>query len=608
MTVNTAADVFFPNQVLSLREAIGLANGQITLFDLSAPERAQVSGEPKFDQLDTIIFNIGGGGPATIVCQFDLPTILDRVIIDGTGAAGTPNIALDGHAGPIGAGLVITGGGSTVRGLVIHSFLTGDGIVLSGGGGNVIEGNYIGTDFTGKVDQGNKFDGIVILNSPGNTIGGTTPAVRNVISGNDDDGITVVGSASTGNKILGNFIGTDVDGKKPLGNTKDGIDMFERARQHHRRRERRARNVISGNGNDGVSMGGSLAVGNKVLGNYIGTDVTGMIDLGNTGNGVLISEPTNPDNGTGGANNNTIGGEEVGAGNLISGNNESGVQMAFGAFRNLVQGNYIGVKANGVEPLGNTLDGVAIFESPSNTVGGLTSVPGLVPGNVISGNGGHGVFIGIGKDEITTAMPNFNEVLGNYIGLDDTGTAAIGNTKAGVLIKGGSFNTIGAALPDARNVISGNDGGVEIVGKTSTFNFVLGNYIGLNVFGTAAVSTKGDGVKIDGASDNTIGGLSAGERNVISGNQNGILITGSDAKRNHIRGNYIGTNPLGAAGLGNREDGVVVQGARDNFIGGTAAVPATSFPRTSRTASSSPAMAPATIPFTGTASARTTPA
>ena len=174
---------------------------------------------------DTISFNISGAGPHTIQPNFALPTITDPVVIDGTTEpdfAGTPIIELDGtNAGHV-DGLVITAGNSTVRGLVINRFGinpdVGIGILLlQTNGGNVIEGNFIGTDVTGTVALGNKFFGVVIENAPNNTIGGTTVEARNIISGNGT-GISLGGPGATGNLVQGNFIGTDVTGTIAVGN------------------------------------------------------------------------------------------------------------------------------------------------------------------------------------------------------------------------------------------------------------------------------------------------------------------------------------------------------------------------------------------------------
>ena len=119
-----------------------------------------------------------------------------------------------------------------------------------------------------------------------------------------------------------------------------------------------------------------------------------------------------------------------------------------------------------------------------------------------------------------------NQVLGNYIGTDVTGTVDLGNVFHGVVVKG-PYNTIGGTTPEARNVIAGNDGnGVWLREPASYGNQVLGNYIGVDSSGSVALGNTGyAGVRLaDGASDNTIGGTTPGARNIISGNTTGVLI------------------------------------------------------------------------------------
>jgi len=142
--------------LISLREAIIAANNT-----------------PNTDGIDEIHFDVGGGGTQTIQPLTALPEITDPVIIDATtqpGYSGAPIIELDGSLTTGADGLLITGGDTTVRGLVINRF-GGDGIHLGGGGGNVIEGNHIGTNVSGNATLPNGGDGIEIT-SANNTIGG----------------------------------------------------------------------------------------------------------------------------------------------------------------------------------------------------------------------------------------------------------------------------------------------------------------------------------------------------------------------------------------------------------------------------------------------------
>jgi hypothetical protein len=171
---------------------------------------------------DTISFDIDGGGVHTIAPAAPLPSVTDALTIDGTtqpGYAGTPVIELNGLSAGNTPGLVITGGGSTVRGLAISGF-SFDAIRLAGGSGNVIQGNFIGTDATGASARPNN-EGIFVAGSSNNRIGGTSVAERNVISGNLATGINISSSLATGNES-GHFI----DGRhrdRCLGNGQFGV-------------------------------------------------------------------------------------------------------------------------------------------------------------------------------------------------------------------------------------------------------------------------------------------------------------------------------------------------------------------------------------------------
>lgn len=159
-------------------------------------------------------------------------------------------------------------------------------------------------------------------------------------------------------------------------------------------------------------------------------------------------------------------------------------------------------------------------------------------------------------------------IVGNFIGLDSTGTAAAGNTGHGIAVNGGSSRVIiGGETADLRNVISGNTlDGVNIVGAQSSAT-VIGNFIGTNAAGTAAVGNRSDGIEIQSAG-NQIGGSNAG--NVIAGNIGaGVNINGNAALDNQIQGNLIGTNSQGEAGLGNLGSGIIVNNGADRTIIGT---------------------------------------
>ena len=230
------------------------------------------------------------------------------------GFAGTPLIELDGGAvATLNDGFQIAASGSTVRGFVINRFL-GDGIHLDGNN-SIIAGNWIGLDASGTTELGNASPGVHVLGA-NNVIGGTGPNERNVISGNAAEGIRIDGAGATGNLVQGNFIGTDRTGTIALGNAGDGISIQGGASgQHHRRRRRGARNVIAGNLGDGSVFDGIGSTDNVIRGNYIGLDAAGTTAIGNGGSGIWLS----------GASGKTIGGTAPGARNVIAGNLVDGI-------------------------------------------------------------------------------------------------------------------------------------------------------------------------------------------------------------------------------------------------------------------------------------------
>ena len=162
-----------------------------------------------------------------------------------------------------------------------------------------------------------------------------------------------------------------------------------------------------------------------------------------------------------------------------------------------------------------------------------------------------------------------NTIAGNYIGrLTNTGAdagAAEKNTGNGISLLGDN-NTIGGATATDRNVISGNQHGILILGATG--NTIMGNYLGTDATGSLDLGNTGSGVRVDsGSSNNIVGGTTAGERNVISGNDtSGVLL---NASGNVIQGNYIGVGADGTSAIGNLQHGVHVSGGFDNnLIGG----------------------------------------
>ena len=293
-------------------------------------------------------------------------------------------------------------------------------------------------------------------------------------------------------------------------------------------------------------------LGNTVAGNFVGTDVTGTNGLGNNLAGIQIF----------GANANLIGGTSASARNLISGNALSGVEIMAGASGNVVQGNFIGTDMTGHRALGNKVDGVHI-ESGENTIGGAVSGAG----NLISGNITNGI-------KLSGSSASGNLIQGNFIGTDLNGLIAVPNRFGGVGISDAPSNTIGGAVAGAGNLISANgnpnnQGGIYLIGVGSAGNLIQGNKIGTDVTGTLALGNTHEGIYLEGAPSNTIGGEPPGAGNLISANNTwGILL--SKASWNVIQGNFIGTKIDGVSALGNVFHAVECTNASsNNLIGGT---------------------------------------
>jgi subtilisin-like proprotein convertase family protein len=297
--------------------------------------------------------------------------------------------------------------------------------------------------------------------------------------------------------------------------------------------------------------------GNNLLeGNFIGIDATGLVRAGNQTGVVIYSV------------DNTVGGTASAARNVISGGYFGIGGVYLGADHNLVQGNFIGLDANGANALENDGNGVSV-NSSNNTIGGTLAGAR----NIISGN----VFPDVGI-AATGVGSRGNLVQGNFIGTDASGTRVIRNTNSEVfqrtgLILGASgtaiavANTVGGTTVSARNVISGHlNAGVGIFKNGTTDNLVQGNYIGTDVTGTFPIGNA-EGVVATDAPGNTIGGSSAGARNIIAGNtQDGVGLGRFNFVTNSIggsgvtvQGNYVGIDATGTVCLGNGRDGVFVE-------------------------------------------------
>jgi PKD domain len=430
------------------------------------------------------------------------------------------------------------------------------------------------------------------------TVGGTDPQARNVVSGNSGVGIWDIGTATT---IAGNYIGTDITAILARGNGFTGagqsgiLDVSPN--------ETVTDNLISGNTGIGLMI---AAGGATVRGNRIGVTAGGLAALPNQGDGIYdVSDHA------------VIGGTTAGAGNVLSGNQQAGVEFAtVNAHDNVLEGNFIGVGSDGRTPIPNTffqpanLGGYGVWVTggaSNNTIGGTDAEAG----NVISANAADGIFI-------NGAGTAGNVVLGNRIGTDSSDTFARGNGGDGVdVAAGASGNTIGGTAAGAGNVIADSAGaGVEITGSGTTGNVIEGNDIGALATrfgggggglggtggggsGTSDSSGSGgilvggggvggggfggggfgggfgvpgniNGVVIDaGATGNTVGGTAAGAGNVIASNfGDGVLVTGNGTTGNVAADNFVGTDRTGTVDQINGGKAVEIDAGAQAFVSG----------------------------------------
>jgi Astacin (Peptidase family M12A) len=382
--------------------------------------------------------------------------------------------------------------------------------------------------------------------------------IKNIsFTGFDWNGLTLVYADATNNTISGCWLGLDATGTNAAPNAGQGILIAAGASGNIiGGTNALERNVISGNSQYGIFVTDSNTTGNMVLGNYLGTDPTGNNALANELSGVFIG------NGTSG---NIVGSANSTGRNIISGNTEYGIYLS-STTNNAILGNYIGVNAGGESALGNGLSGIGIFSgAQSNYLGGT----GSGAGNVISGNQPYGIFI-------SGAEADNNQVLGNFIGTDAAGTGSPGTQQYGIgILAGASANVIGGTDPGARNVISGNQSyGLYISDPGTSNNFVLGNFIGPDFTGMAAIGDGGFGIGIwNNASGNYIGGTAVGAGNLISGNSGfsyGLAMGGVTG--NVVQGNEFGTDLTGTNALANGFANVAIEsGSTSNLVGGIGA-------------------------------------
>jgi CSLREA domain-containing protein len=386
IVVDSTADSDARDDGLTLREAIQIATGELAPADLAPAEADNVHGKPGAQSADVIGFDpkvFSSAQPASIVVTATLPSLASgQDVIDGAGAG----VIIDGGGRTFNC-LIVESAANIIRGLQIQNCrtalvlgATASANIIGGpeasqrnvisdnsvaieidGTGNVVQGNYLGTDPTGTASRPNAMEGIWI--APGgrdNLIGGSKPGEGNLISGNALYGLNIGGSNATGNVVKGNYFGVDFSGQNKLQN-RYGVVLSEGSQRNTiGGTEPGDANIISGNQSAGILIRGANTADNVIIGNIIGGDPTGEIGLGN-GTAIWLLE---------GAHGHVIGGTEPGQANVI-------------AFSGI-----FGIQIDGPDTSGNTIRGNSIH---SNAREGIVSQEG---GNA-----------GLPAPEVTAANP-----------------------------------------------------------------------------------------------------------------------------------------------------------------------------------------------------------
>ncbi|MFZ3080923.1 MAG: NosD domain-containing protein [Bellilinea sp.] len=326
----------------------------------------------------------------------------------------------------------LVGSGPTGQGNVISGNRQ-DGLAISGHG-NIVLGNLIGLDATGTHSLPNHAGGIRIVQSPDNTIGSLNPGEDNIISANGDAGIMLYGYTTSGNKVIGNKVGTDITGNLNFGNQHVGVYVESGSAN-----TLVYGNLISGNGVAEVYVWDFGTDFNVLTGNNIGTNLAGTAPLPNlTRTGIA----------TGSAAYTRIGGTAPGERNIVANPNGVSVWAPFGA-NTLVLGNYIGLNAVGSAVFTGT-GGLFLGGASRSIVGGVTpaeanyitadgnfSLELRSPNNVIAGN-----FFGLADDGETPLATAGFQVWSLRDGNMIQGNQIANSTSAGIWLYGAQSNTI----------------------------------------------------------------------------------------------------------------------------------------------------------------------
>ena len=457
-------------------------------------------------------------------------------------------------------GIIIDNSASAV---ITNNVVSGNlyfGIHIINCNNHIVRGNKVGTNALGTGAIPNTYVGLRLENSSGALIGGATAGQGNLLSGNGEEGLYLINSASP--NIKGNLIGTNLAGTSALANGRFGIHLQGCATPIIGGAATGEGNTTSGNAWDGMFIDGST--GAVIYGNFAGTNLTGSAAVANGGGGIHIVNCTTP----------LIGGTTAGQSNVISGNTTDGLW-----FENTpnatIQGNFIGTNVTGTAAIGNGGNGISGYNNSSNHLIGGNAAAAR---NIISANNVDGIHY-----DGNAAACNDLSIKNNYIGTNESGTGpanTFGNGNCGVLVTNNCLRLIiGGSTVAERNIISGNgrlwpgtaSNGIGIFLFTCPGAQITGNYVGLAVDGSTALGNSENGILVYYSNNVIIGGNTAALRNLVSSNgKQGIILQGDPGTQLTgalVIGNYIGTDYTGTLVRGNGQSGIICIFASNCFLG-----------------------------------------
>ncbi len=516
---------------VDLSGMVALGNTNHGVFVEQAPHTSIGGGLPGDRNL------IGGNREAGV--WVDAASPFPRIRNNVVGLASNLVAALGNGAASNGHGVAVWAAG----GVIASNWIGGNamnGVLISGPAAvsNVVLGNRIGLG-AGSVRLPNAKAGLEVVDAAYTQAGGAGETNRNVISGNDGDGVIVRGAGAQGAAVENNFIGSDLAGQFARTNAGNGLVLSGVTNVLV------ADNLIGGNTLEGVFLYGGGGRGVRLRANLIGVATNGLSALPNGESGVRVGSDTSFA---------TVGGMVGSNRNVISANGAYGVYLGSGTTNIFITANYIGLTTNGTSRLGNARSGVYIDGGRDHWIG-VTNTGSS--GNTIAGNRESGVYItGGGPTNVTLVF--------NRIGVNASSDGPLSNNQHGVVLdQAPGRHRIG--LPGAGNQIGGNGlSGLLISdsGQSYAGTVIAANRIGHTIFGDYTPNRR-FGIDVLQAVNLVIGQSTNG--NSITYN----LSNGVHAVAAHglvVTGNYIGTLFGGFTGAGNLGGGVWCEGPMTNVV------------------------------------------